>query len=738
MAEVVELRVHGVGGTPPQDLLGEPRPGGMVRVAGEGKSAFFARLRDGRRVEGYAWGALTSSGAVQPLWIFLLPFTLVNVAGWMLPPRSEARSTALWHAARWSIFSLGGLLTLDYLYGVSVIITRQILFEFGTREWGLAPETTILLGTGIVLILGVIVFMVALGTQRRFEAVRNPVPPPLEEQPPPPRSEGGGTAATAKPVEDKLGDPSFWASRKTVKSHLWVHLVLGAGALGWLTWRALSEIGKGSDQLSWRPAFLWAGIAQLSLLGLLVLVLLAGFRHPVKWFITGHFRILGPFVANTTAIGLAGGLFVGMALAIQAWLNLAGGLEVDLGLAFGTSSLATLVAAAAVFLFLMGRATREAEGIRSSTVPPGEEPKTVPPGLVGAVARARALSEFGRHVDLVLTAPAIVFTLIIMMSFRLDEMKDRTPNLFLIALAVGTLLMCAFFFARPRFSSGTGGKAMLAVLGVVLVAMVSLGLGSHDQITLEGFGKFGGAIAFLGTVTFLGFWARGYFKPEQRRVIAIIWDVLTFFPRRFHPLAVRPYAERAVPELTGRLLHHLDKGRGVILSAHSQGTILGLAALAQIKRADEEDRQGRLARVSYLTYGSPLSQLHHRFFPAYFSPDGFNEIDARLFPDDVTVGEQTYRASWQNFYRETDYIGKRVEVGKPPNLRNTVIPDPPQEPQFQDRSFEPSEDAGPDPARPAWVGLSLHSHYNTDVAVKEWLAALRRALAADGSARNRG
>jgi hypothetical protein len=53
--DVVELRIHGVGGTPAPDLLGEQSLADVVRVAGEGKSAFFARLTR-PRVEGYAWG----------------------------------------------------------------------------------------------------------------------------------------------------------------------------------------------------------------------------------------------------------------------------------------------------------------------------------------------------------------------------------------------------------------------------------------------------------------------------------------------------------------------------------------------------------------------------------------------------------------------------------------------------------------------------------------------------------
>ena len=719
MAEVVELRVHGVGGTPPQDLLGEPRPGGLVRVGGDGKSAFFGRVRDGRLVEGYAWGPLTSSGLVQPLWIFLLPFTLLNVAGWMLPPRAKAWHPSIWSLARGLIALLGVGLTLDYLYGLSVLITRQLMFEWAAPKWVLTGPTAIWIGTGIVAAIGVLVFIVAVKKQRQFEAVRNPID----------RVGPRRARKLLPPGQDGLGDRDFWTSGRFARRFLVLHVIFAAGALAWFAWKAFTQIDEGLPQFDWRPAFFWAGTAQLLLLGLLAFVLLVGFRQSWRWFLTGHFRILGPYVAITTAIGLSSGLLVGMSLILKSSLGLTGALEVDLGLAFGTSTISFVLTGVLVILFLLGRSARIARSIRRTgnppedESPPGEEPSGYPRRTVKKIATARAFSEFGRNVDLILTVPALVFTAVIASSYRLDDLQEVRPNLLVVAVLVASLMFGTFFAGARSATFVTGGSTAVAV-ALVSGLIITLGWRYQEDVTVATLGLFGGAIATTGTLGFLGFWARGYFKPEQRRLIAIVWDVLTFFPRRFHPLAVRPYAERAVPELTGRLLYHLDAKRAVILSAHSQGTILGVAALSQINQ-DERTREW-LKRVAYVTYGSPLTQLHSRFFPAYFSEELFAELDDALFQGSVT--SQSIPGSWRNFYRYTDYIGKYVDLGGISPVRNQIVNDPPEAPIFSRLPFDPMDDAGPDPPRPAWVGLSLHSYYNSDEALKEWIRELRAEL----------
>ncbi|MEP7177962.1 MAG: hypothetical protein ABI775_02625 [Pseudonocardiales bacterium] len=131
--ETVEIRVHGVSGTPPEDLLDVPL---VTQQAGDRKAGFYRprlaaeaydpRTVDGQpatsgpRLEGYAWGGLTSGAPSRALWLVLLPFTLINVAPRLRPGgRSSAHLRLLWFVSR--LLALGmTVLIVTALAGVTV------------------------------------------------------------------------------------------------------------------------------------------------------------------------------------------------------------------------------------------------------------------------------------------------------------------------------------------------------------------------------------------------------------------------------------------------------------------------------------------------------------------------------------------------------------------------------------------------------------------------------------------
>lgn len=101
----VELRVHGVSGTPTEETLSDPHP---IQVAGDTETRFMRSglastqvepaivvaeslaaepkvERHHRILEAYHWGRLTAGSATNALYMTLIPFLLVNVAYWTVP-----------------------------------------------------------------------------------------------------------------------------------------------------------------------------------------------------------------------------------------------------------------------------------------------------------------------------------------------------------------------------------------------------------------------------------------------------------------------------------------------------------------------------------------------------------------------------------------------------------------------------------------------------------------------------
>jgi hypothetical protein len=186
--------------------------------------------------------------------------------------------------------------------------------------------------------------------------------------------------------------------------------------------------------------------------------------------------------------------------------------------------------------------------------------------------------------------------------------------------------------------------------------------------------RFSMAVLTLIPVAMVYLLRLGLAQPSRRRVIAILWDVLTFWPRSFHPLAPPSYAERAVPELRTRLRRIWQQGGGCVLLGHSQGSVLAAATVAGLAEPGNGEpsttAETPLAdKLSLITYGSPLTRLYARFFPAFFDAEFFAQVCRRLPPGDSS--------SWTNFYRDTDPVGQRVDAG-PDAEPNVYLADPAQ------------------------------------------------------------
>ena len=136
----VELRVHGVSGTPPESMLASAH---VCQVAGDDRSRCFrptdaqgreTRGPDGQVVEAFHWGRWTSGSWTQALWILLIPFGIVNAAHFMLPSPGDRTSSRFFHAVSGAVLRLLALLlTALFAVGVCVIVVDLLGWQWLAR-----------------------------------------------------------------------------------------------------------------------------------------------------------------------------------------------------------------------------------------------------------------------------------------------------------------------------------------------------------------------------------------------------------------------------------------------------------------------------------------------------------------------------------------------------------------------------------------------------------------------------
>ncbi|MFE7762782.1 hypothetical protein [Streptomyces sp. NPDC057438] len=655
--------------------------------------------------EAYVWCNLTSGNGSRALWLLLLPFMVVNLAHWMRPGAGDRRRTVRLYGLLVRLTGLT-LTVLLVAAACEVALDLTAWQCAGARDcarahtwlgflspavsddgWWSLPGRRLALAALVPSALTGLLWYLSHRTWSEYESQR-----PMEhgdtssedEKAPRDGSEAEDTARVA------LGRPGFWYGRRLVARMRAAHVAAGfltvAAAVG--TSAARHDRGAGGPAVlellgrlletalvvlavvvvwvvcrrgrsEWRldkhlDAHLVRRLPGCSIAVLLLAALYAGWSRP-GWRSAGRlpgdvtfggitlvqgvlvlalgvvahvlyrsrpdsrtalYGLAGPAVAML-ACALGGVMSAGVAQRVADWL---GGTDDALPgppvlLTWQASVIPPLLLVVLGLLGWLARRTLVLRREETAAVEreygltrerpheerPGEEHESRDAGRTRRIARTRAMA----------------------------ALTDRAPRLVGVISTV-TLLLGAAALTGALATRETPARAALGSPAFVAgAAEAAQALGSW--------------LIGVGFLLFVTWGRRAYKDASARRTIGILWDVGTFWPRAAHPFAPPCYAERAVPDLTWRMATWTRATGGrLVISGHSQGSVLAAAAAWQLTPSDRE-------RVALLTYGSPLERLYGRWFPAHFGPEPLASLHREI-------------DCWRNLYRRTDPIGGPIRL----------------------------------------------------------------------------
>ena len=687
-----ELRIHGVGGSPGPRLLGFDLPTSVETVGeGVGGTVVIAR-RDDTTIEGYDWGDLTSGSGMKPFWVLLMPFTVLNAAGWMHPT-----GKGLSRLCRATIHVLSVLLSLTYVFSLALLLVDLVGYQWTRRVFCPTPAAdrcsqhgvrVLIVQQRIGVAVGLFLLLVAIGalvgiagrTQRRFEQI---APPRALRD----RAKTRARTRDGAPPEG-LADPNFFWHPQEAKRLLLVHLV--ALALGWLAvvfvalTRMLSHAPGQAlhDSLHLDHLLAAVNVPSAVAVGLLWLGwIVAVARRPPpgrsRWQPAGAGPAIAATLAYTPLVAVYSGTLLVAVKRLSDWPKrtmpavhgVPGVPRLDVGSAvafvdvWGGVIVAAAVLAGVGALLLLRKPHGQTDDIPDRTSQPGRPLDGADPQWCSTIASRRSLAWLAHQADWAALIIALGLWLTTVVSFLIRTRLFHRVNV----------------PANP--------SSLLYSIGAYVLA--------------------------LGPLFVYSLVRKSQGRPS---LISTIWDVLTFLPRSFAPLAVRCYAERAVPEFQGRIDYHIRKfSQPVVISAHSQGSIIAFAAVASLP----EDYARNVALV---TYGSPITTIFGRFFPEYFGSDAVARVRAKL-PDPASD-----IPGWRNFYRLTDPIGGPVFEQQPATEApcDIELADPMPPPAVP---WPPLPGEAPlEHDRPVWTQIAVHSYYLNEPELKHWVAGLKTAM----------
>lgn len=716
---VWELRVHGVGNTPPSSVLetaGEPdadvdEPPRMRRVAGGVVTGFFRRedglAADNVVVEAYSWGRLTVGAKRGNLiadlrragWTLLLPFALVNAALWARPripyDPDERGITAV---TGWLVRVVALGLTCTLVLAVSGVSMDVIAWQCrgdpcGGPRWisdllhqpFFTDGARRTLAGAAVPVLLIVVFYWLAGSSSQYEAISSRHVDAVQ---------GDDRTRT------RLEHPHFWRGSVQVRALRLVHAGAGAAvaahALAGCVWVSrkdppwVSQVAIAASVVAFcailialvalhlpairvRGSSRATGVTSMALAAPLMLGAFAlAMAAVAAWNVTSKPSASGTGPPFPTMPGLDGTIRVTYLfmfavllalMVLSAWqADRAGQLDRGADSAIW-SGLAAPVFAGAAWVVAMIYSVTALFGTQQLMAGP---PSSGQPEFA-VMMQWSAVGLLAGVGITVLAAPVAVLRLLRVRRAETRELRrgvDRQNwHAYERAAQVGAARGLHRFMGYDALHEvGWLGIMQLTVVagGAAVAVGRNIGFRTPQRHDLWGVLSFtvpdkppdlpltlGGllATAILIALIALGFAAHRH--PFVLRTLGIVWDIVTFWPRGAHPFAPPCYAEQAVPQLITRIEGLPDSP--LILAGHSQGSVLCAATVAQLT----PQRRGR---TYLLTFGTQLTRLYGRAFPAFFALEGRLRL-ATLLGGTASSEPPWAAVRWRSLYRDTDFLG---------------------------------------------------------------------------------
>ncbi|MEU7321042.1 hypothetical protein ABZ682_10825 [Streptomyces griseoviridis] len=685
--------------------------------------------------EAYVWCNLTSGNGARALWLFLLPFMVVNLAHWMRPASRGRRRTVRCYGL---LVRLTGLtltvllvaavcevaldLTAWQCAGSRVCAERHTWLGFLSPDashhgWWSPPGRRLAVAAVIPAALTWLLWYLSRRTWNAYESQQ-----PLDRLP--------EAAADEDTDHTALDRPGFWYGRRLVARLRAAHTAAGLLTVS----AALAAAAARFDRAG--------GPTALGALGLLLIAAHLAGAVMVVWVVCRRGRSenrldrhLDAHLVRRLPLAALALLMLTAAHACWARPGWESSGRLPGGTAFGALALGqgALVVALAVAARLLHATRPDRRSALRGLGGPAVAMLSCALGGVMSGGVSQRVSDWLDGTGSALPGPPVLLTwqasvipsLLVVLLVLCGHLARRAWRLRRAELAVVSLdhpgepedparthriattrAMATLTDRAPLLVGATSATTLLLGAGA-LVGAFTTDLPPDDAArpafalvhgAAQASQALGSWLIGFGFILFVTWGRRAYKDPAARRTIGILWDVGTFWPRAAHPFAPPCYAERAVPDLTWRIATWTRATGGrLVLSGHSQGSVLAAAAAWQLPAPVR-------ARIALLTYGCPLERLYGRWFPAHFGPDALGALHR-----DVDC--------WRNLYRLTDPIGGPVRLpgGCGPEVDRPPLKDP--------LSY------GRTATHPLPAPILGHSDYQADPAFAEERARLLARLA---------